>query len=51
MQGRKFKITKKILKFICNIIRLKHILGAVSKFPKAEELRFKTKSDGFVSIL
>lgn len=24
--------------------------GAVSKFPKPEELRFKTKSDGFVSI-
>jgi hypothetical protein len=51
LQGMKFKITKNLLKFICNIIQLEHISGAVSKFPKAEELRFKTKSDGCVSIL
>ena len=51
LHGMKFKITKNLWKFICSIIRLKHISGAVSKFPKAEELRFKTKSDGCVSIL
>ena len=51
LHGMKFKITTNLLKFICNMIRLKRISGAVSKFPKAEELRFKTKSDGCVSIL
>ena len=27
-----------------------YITGAVTKFPKPEELKFKTKSDGFVSL-